>query len=306
LAGLMALKSRRRIGAPVGPGLHDQLGARVLSNVYWRSGTEATEREHPELIIEREGNLLSVDAVGGAKLIYGFENQRAFVDHFADMFEELLPRLRESLGVESVRFRLSYSPARPVVEPVLRGLWFSPSRDWLWFMLGRGAKLPPATVRGVKFREATPADVEAVVRVDDECFPNTPIPLDAMLDRLHDKRHEIVVATSAGEVIGFYDIEHPEEGVGWISIIAVSQGHRGRGVGRALTVRATKRLFALGAREVGLSADQDNARAIRLYVSLGFRQEQAGREYARPTDPAQIQQMRVEREGTLIRFGGWR
>lgn len=303
----MAVKAPRRIGRPVGPSLHDRLSACVLSNVYWRSGTDATEREHPELIVEREGNLLSVDAAGGAKLIYGFENPRAFVDHFAEMFEELLPRLRTSLGAETVRFRLSYSPARPVVEPVLKRLWFTPSRDWLGFVIDRGAKLPSATATGIKFRAATPADVEAVVRIDDECFPNTPIPVDAMLERLRSERHEIVVATRGRDIAGFYNIERPEEeGVGWISIIAVARAHQGRGIGRALTVRAAKRLFALGAREAGLSTDEDNARAIRLYVSLGFRQDRAGREYARPTDPERIEQMRVENEGTLIRFGGWR
>jgi len=303
----MAVKAPRRIGRTVGPSLHDRLSACVLSNVYWRSGTDATEREHPELIVEREGNLLSVDAAGGAKLIYGFENPRAFVDHFAEMFEELLPRLRTSLGAETVRFRLSYSPARPVVEPVLKRLWFTPSRDWLGFVIDKSARLPSATVPGVKFRPATEADARDLSRIDDEAFPNTPLGAGAMRERLKAPRYETLVALAGREVAGFSMIEKPEEeGVGWISIIAVAQAHQGRGIGRALTVRAAKRLFALGAREAGLSTNADNARAIRLYVSLGFRQDRAGREYARPTDPDRIEQMRVENEGTLIRFGGWR
>ncbi len=174
-------------------------------------------------------------------------------------------------------------------------------------MLDRNAKLPPATVPGVKFRAATEADVRDLARIDDEAFPNTPIGADAMRDRLTIPRYETLVAMAGKEMAGFYMIEKPEEeGVGWISIIAVASAHQGRGIGRALTVRAARRLFALGARQAGLSTDEDNARAIRLYVSLGFRQDRAGREYARPTDPQRVEQLRVENEGTLIRFGGWR
>ena len=303
----MPINTPRRIGAQVGQSLHDRLAAHLLNNVYWRSGSDATEREYPDLVVEREGNLLSVDPVGGAKLIYGFENQRAFVELFPEMFEELLPRIRTSLGADTVRFRLTYSPARPVVEPVLKRLWFTPSRDWIGFTLDKRAKLLPATVPGVKFRTATEADVDELIRIDREAFPESPIPRDLMLERIRSDRVETVLAMAGKEATGCYLIERPEsEGVGWISIIAVGDAHRGRGIGRALTVRAAKRLFQLGAREAGLSTDESNATAIRLYVSLGFRQDRAGRDYSRPTDPNRIQQIRAEGQGTLIRFGGWR
>jgi ribosomal protein S18 acetylase RimI-like enzyme len=302
----MPINTPRRIGANIGQSLHDRISAKLLHYVYWRSGADATERAHPDLIVERDGNVLSVDAVGGAKLIYGFDNQRAFVDLFPEMFEELLPRIRSVVGAETVRFRLTYNPARPVVEPVLKRLWFTPSRDWLGFSLDRKTKLPAAAVAGVKFRPATEDDLDAIVRVDRESFPNTPILLEDMRTRLRSDRSEIVVATAGKDVSGFYLIEHPEDGVGWISVIAAGEAYRGRGIGRALTVRAAKRLFALGAREAGLSTDEGNATAIRLYVSLGFRQDQAGRDYTRPTDPDRIQQIRAEGQGKLIRFGGWR
>lgn len=303
----MPINTPKRIGPRVGQSLHDRLSAHLLNNVYWRSGSDLTEREYPDLIAERDGNVLSVDPVGGAKLIYGFENQRAFVELFPEMFEELLPRIRRSLAAETVRFRLTYSPARPVVEPVLKRLWFTPSRDWIGFTLDKRAKLPAATVSGVKFRAATEGDLDELVRIDREAFPDTPIPRELMRERLRADRVEAVLAVAGKEAAGWYLVERPEsEGVGWISIIAVAEGHRGRGIGRALTVRAAKRLFALGAREAGLSTDEGNANAIRLYVSLGFRQDRAGRDYSRPTDPDRIQQIRAEGQGTLIRFGGWR
>jgi ribosomal protein S18 acetylase RimI-like enzyme len=302
----MAIKTPKRIGAPAAQSLYDHMSAQVLSNVYWRSGMDGTLRDHPDLIVERDGNVLSVDAAGGAKLVYGFENPRAFVDLFPEMFEELLPKLRAPLGAETVRFRLTYSPARPMVEPVLKRFDFKQQRDWLGFNLDRSVKLPSPVVAGVKFRAATEADAADLVRVDNEAFPNTPIPLDNMRERLRAPRVEVIAAVSHKEIAGFVLIEAPEEGVGWISIVAVAEAHRGRGIGRALTVRGAKRIFALGGDSAGLSTDVDNATAIRLYVGLGFKQDRAGRDYSRPTDPNRIKQIRAEGEGTFVRFGGWR
>jgi ribosomal protein S18 acetylase RimI-like enzyme len=306
----MAVKSPRRIGAPTGQSLYERVSAHVMHNAHARRGIDATERDHPDLVVERDGNLLSVDAsgagAGSAALLYGFENPRAFVKLFPDMLEELLPRLRRTLRIETVRFRLTYSPARPVVEPVLKRLWFTPSRDWLGFTVVRGVKLPGATVAGVKFRDATEDDLSAMVRIDREAFPRTPIPSDAMRELLRASTIDAIVATRGEDVAGFCLFDDLGDGGGYINILAVSEGQRGRGIGGALTVRATKRLFAAGAREVGLTTDEDNAPAIRLYVALGFKQTRGGRDYTRPTDPKRIESMRTEGEGTVIRFGGWR
>jgi ribosomal protein S18 acetylase RimI-like enzyme len=89
-------------------------------------------------------------------------------------------------------------------------------------------------------------------------------------------------------------------------VLAVGERWRGRAIGASLTLRVAKALFAEGAPRLDLKTDEDNATAIRLYRSLGFRQEGAGRDYDRPTDPRLIAAMRKASEGTLIRFGGWR
>jgi len=304
----MAVKTLRRIGKPVGESLYDRMSARVLHNVTWRPSMERVEREYPDLIIERDGNLLSVDPAHGNTLLYGFHNERAFVEHFDAMFDALLPRLRKQLGDGAVRFRLSYSTARPVVEPILKRHWFSPRRDWMLFELARTVKLPPATVRGVKFRPGALADLDDVVRIDDEAFPRTPIALDAMRERISSRAETLLIAEGgkAEGIVGFALYSLPEPGEGYINIIAVAEAHRRRGIGAALTVRAAKALFAAGVDRVSLTTDQDNGPAIRLYVGLGFRQTRAGRDYARPTDPRALELIKTESRGKFIKFGGWR
>ena len=98
----------------------------------------------------------------------------------------------------------------------------------------------------------------------------------------------------------------PEPGQGYINVLAVAEQHRGTGIGAALTTRAAKRLFTEGAQAVDLQTDDSNGDAIRLYIRLGFKQTRAGRDYTRPIDAKSIETLKAQKQGTLIRFGGWR
>jgi ribosomal protein S18 acetylase RimI-like enzyme len=301
----MPVTPARRIAAPVGPSLYDLIKREALSSAWSRNAVARTGAKHPELLLERDGNLL-VGLEGGA-LAYSFRGDRAFIDHFEPMLEQLLLRLRRAFpDAQTASFRLTHNPSRPTVEPILKRLWFSPRRSWLLFSLDRKAPLPRATAAGVKFREGTLADLDEIVRIDDECFPNTPISTAAMRANL--KAGEQVLMASVGSRDAGFALFRPvdEDGCGYLSVLAVSDAFRGRGIGEALTVRVAKRLFADGAQTVDLRTDEDNTPAIRLYVKLGFRQTQAGRDYARPLDPRAIARLKKANEGTLIRFGGWR
>lgn len=302
----MPVRQLRRLGPAVGDSLFDQLESSTLSSLYWRRYVDAVERDHPELIVHDGANILMAESHGGAKLLYGFENERVMVDRFPAMFEKLLPRLRRALGSDSVRLRLGYAPARPLIEPMLKQLWFRPSRDWMTFSLPRVAKLPSSPApRGLRFRDGGVDDVPELIRIDREAFPDTPILPGAMRARLQEEESAIV-AMSGKEIAGFCIYSLPEPGAAWINVLAIGEAHRGRGIGAALTVRAAKRLFADGAQNVGLTTNDGNGPAIRLYVRLGFKQTRAGRDYSRPTDPREIKAMKIAGEGTLIRFGGWR
>ena len=300
----MPVQKPRRIGPVAGESLFDRIKAHTLHSTVWRRYLDALEREHPDLIIEDGGNLLAAEGPGVARLCYGFDNERAFVERFPGMFEKLLPRVRRVLRADSVRLRLAYAPARPVVEPVLRKLWFQPSRDWIEFSLSRSTKVAaPPVPRGVRFRDGGVDDAEELLRIDREAFPDTPIPTGAFRVRLHEE--SVIVAERRGEIAGFC-LYSMYADAGWISVLAVGEEHRGEGLGAALTVRAAKRLFAEGAQVAGLTTDDANGAAIRLYVRLGFRQTHAGRDYVRPTDPRAVEKLQQENRGTLIKFGGWR
>jgi hypothetical protein len=133
---------------------------------------------------------------GERKLLYSFESDRAFADRFPPMFEQLLPRLRGKLGDGSLRLRLSYFPARPMVEPVLKRLSFAPVRDWFEFTLDRATKLPASPApRGIRFREGGVADVAALLRID----RRFPVPMSPEGARAAGRA---VLVAERGEIVG--------------------------------------------------------------------------------------------------------
>ncbi len=295
----------RRIGAPVGDSIADLIESHVAFGTYWHDDIDSAVAAHPELVVRHGSNVIAAIPQGNTRIIYGFENERAFADHFPDMLDRLLPLVRKAYGADSVRLRWSYGPGRTIAEPVLRRLLFEPVRDWLEFTLKRPPKLPALTaIKGVRFRDGDAGDARALVRIDAQAFPDTPIPVEGFIERLNES--SLIVATADGAIAGFVTFAQPEPGHGFVAILAVDEAHRDLGIGAALMVRAMRRLFADGARSVMLTTDQDNGSAIRLYVRLGFRQTAAGRDYRRLTDPRAIAKLKRAGEGTLIRFGGWR
>ncbi len=93
----------------------------------------------------------------------------------------------------------------------------------------------------------------------------------------------IYVADDAGEVLGFLWLV--ERGAfnrsGYIQLIGVRPGARGRGVGRALMEFAEARVFAQG-RALFLLVSDFNTDAQRFYQRLGYQQAGALEDYVIP------------------------
>ncbi len=302
----MPLRSLRRLDQPAVRSLYDEMAAQALHALYFRRDLDRARQEHPELIVRRGTNILLAQRGGAAKLAYSYESDRAFTELFPSMLEALLPKLRRARGADTVRFRLSHSPSRPRVEPVLKRLLFRPKREWLQFDIAREGAPKVAAQAGVRFREATPADVRAIARIDRAAFPDMPKPEEALRAELLDGDRRVLVATSKGEVAGYCSYGLPDREYGYIHDLAVSESRRREGIGSGLVARALKRLFAAGAEEVGLTTEQTNGGAIRMYRELGFRQTQAGRDYERPVDDRVIERLAKQAQTTMIKFGDWR
>ena len=94
------------------------------------------------------------------------------------------------------------------------------------------------------------------------------------LDSPHFHPERIFFAIHNGEPVGTasaWATAHEGREVGLMHWVAVMPEHRGRGLGKALNVRALHRLAELGYREAVLNTGERREAAVRLYYSLGFR-----------------------------------
>jgi ribosomal protein S18 acetylase RimI-like enzyme len=302
----MAVQPPRRLLVPTALSLYDRLSREALSYAWTRAEVSATEREHPELVIERDGNILTAVRQGVASLAYSFCGDREFIAEFPGMFAALLPRIRTAFGADTVRFRLTHGSSRTAIEPILRNLSFKQERPtWLGFSLAKATLLPKLEApKGVRFRDGGADDIDEIIRIDREAFPDTPMLASRL--RAFATEDQVLIASAGRETAGYAMFSNAGDSGGYMTILAVADEFRGRGVGAALTARVAKRVFAEGATHLDLKTDETNGDAIRLYSRLGFRHVESGRDYERPTDPKVIARLKKQSESTMVRFGGWR
>lgn len=111
--------------------------------------------------------------------------------------------------------------------------------------------------------------VEAVARIEKECFP-IPWPRETLeFEVLYNDLAEYIVALDGPRVVGYggmwmvLDEAH-------ITNIAVTPLYRRRGIGRMLIHGLARRAVALGANRMALEVRPSNEPARNLYRSLGF------------------------------------
>jgi ribosomal-protein-alanine N-acetyltransferase len=126
--------------------------------------------------------------------------------------------------------------------------------------------VPPST-GGPKVRRARAADLEAVLALYRECFPDDRFPEGALHAGIEDGT--VYVADVDGRPAGLLTIDPADR---WIYLVGVTEGARARGVGGALLSGALEDYWADHPGEaLGLSVRADNEPAVRLYRRQGFR-----------------------------------
>jgi ribosomal-protein-alanine acetyltransferase len=121
-------------------------------------------------------------------------------------------------------------------------------------------------------RRATAADLDAIMALERATFPDDAWSTSSMRAELAGPHgHYVVALADAGEILGYAGLLAPEgAGQGDIQTIAVAEGARGRGIGRALMDELLAEAGRRGADEVFLEVRAGNEPAQRLYASLGF------------------------------------
>lgn len=123
----------------------------------------------------------------------------------------------------------------------------------------------------IKYRLMTLADVDAVVRVEQECFAIPWSRESFWQDVLQDKTHYMVaVQEDTAEIIGYVGIWLLGY-EGHITNVAISPRHRQAGIGYALLQALISDLKSLNITSITLEVRPSNIAAVHLYQKLGFR-----------------------------------
>jgi mycothiol synthase len=186
----------------------------------------------------------------------------------------------------------------PGFQTILRAAGLVPIR---WVFLMRRPMLddiPDAPLpAGLELRPVEPAQHRAIILADDEAFRDHWEPRDftessfkALFDKEELTTDLWVVAWDGGEVAGSVQIwiwphENERLGVkrGWLDSISVRRPWRRKGLARAMTAEALRRLKAAGMEDAMLGVDAENPTgALGLYEGLGFEVDQRSQIFSWP------------------------
>jgi len=127
--------------------------------------------------------------------------------------------------------------------------------------------------RTIDIRQALLDDLDAIVRLECESFPDDRVSRRALRNFLRAPHRPIIAATIDGELGGYALVALRKRArVARIYSIAVAQRFARRGIGLALLQAAEKYARLNHRAALRLEVRYDNAAAIALYEKFGFRQ----------------------------------
>ena len=124
----------------------------------------------------------------------------------------------------------------------------------------------------MKLREATLADLDALLALENACYPpNQAYSRAEYRYALGPARAVNLALEEDGRIIGFAGaFHHKRWRTGHIFTVNVHPSQRGRKLGVLLMDACHARLAELGMRRVVLEVNVENASAIKLYENLGY------------------------------------
>ncbi len=122
-----------------------------------------------------------------------------------------------------------------------------------------------------QIRIATESDLDQIMQIEKACFGNDAWSKSNMKSELLAPHTTYVVAEEDNSLIGYAGLSKLANSESAdIQTIAVSDSHRGQGLGRALMESLLSYAREQGAKEVFLEVREDKPTPQNLYSSLGF------------------------------------
>ncbi len=142
--------------------------------------------------------------------------------------------------------------------------------------------IPPTRGAALRLETATPANINVLSQMLQLTFENSRLSApDALLRELDNPEKGYYIARLDDEPIGQIGIITTGDGV-YIRAVGIVPSQRGKGYGRQLLAAAVQRALKEGARRFELDVATENAQALSLYTSCGFRETKVYDYYSVP------------------------
>jgi ribosomal-protein-alanine acetyltransferase len=153
----------------------------------------------------------------------------------------------------------------------------------------------------VSTRVATPDDLEAIMALERASFPTDAWSEAMMREELSSPHGWYVVVEEAGRLVGYAGLRAVRGATDAdVQTIAIAEGARGRGRGRALLTTLLEEAARRRVHDLFLEVRADNPVAQALYASEGFVEVGRRPRYYQPDDVDAIV-MRVDIRGWIAR-----
>jgi ribosomal-protein-alanine acetyltransferase len=140
-----------------------------------------------------------------------------------------------------------------------------------------------------QIRIASEADLENIMQIEKACFGNDAWSKSNMKSEILAPHTTYVVAEESNSLIGYAGLSKLASSTSCdIQTIAVSESHRGLGVGRKLMESLLAFAREQKAKEVFLEVREDKPTPQKLYLSLGFKAIDRRENYYQPDGVAAI------------------
>ncbi len=155
------------------------------------------------------------------------------------------------------------------VESLVRG-WGFRRENAVVTLRREGQEAPVPSDNTHSIREARPADLDAIARLDAAAFEPLWHYNREILEAALPHAATFTVLEEEGHIVG-YQLSTRHLDVGHLARLAVHPERQGRGLGRLLVEQMLRFFEAQGVRRITVNTQEDNLRSQRLYRRLGFR-----------------------------------
>ena len=238
--------------------------------------------------------IASGEIIGATEIVPELASGRVILNYFIlpehggrgleePFFNQAIRRGKE-LGTKAVRVNIRQE--NTAARRILPELGFRQVKRYLELKLSLAEVEIPDTAAGpYSVQYLQPGDEEELAHLQNRCFadnweynPNTAEEIAESLDQSRSLPEDVLLIYDAGKPAGYCwtKIEGgtggKAENTGRIHMLGVDRDYRNRGLGRIALFRGLSYLKSRGARIVELTVDRDNADALSLYRSAGFKE----------------------------------